>query len=504
MKSKNLLLAVVLFFMPQLFVAQNADNRNAFGLYVSKSEYKGDLGNSLWQFKKGEYHYNWGGAVNFQRYLNRSFDWGLQGGYGEFDFVNPANTKLNFQGKKYDAITYFNYKLNNGYLFSENSFIAPFLTAGIGAAGYHGGTINSKSPMFDFVVPVGIGMKLKLSEYVALEYKYVYHFTGQDMRDGNNTAGKNDFLGMKKDAYGQHFAGIVFSFGSKDTDKDGVKDKKDLCPNTPLGVAVDANGCPLDADGDGVADYLDKCPDVPGLARFDGCPDSDGDGVPDNLDKCPNTPTGVRVDADGCPTDTDGDGVPDYLDKCPNVPGLAKFDGCPDRDGDGIPDHLDKCPDVAGLAQFEGCPDTDGDGIPDHLDKCPTVPGIPENKGCPEVKKEVITIFKQALQGIQFDLNKSTIKPTSYGILNKVVKVMQDNPAYNLQISGHTDSQGNDAYNQKLSEERAASVKEYLVSKGIDATRLVPQGFGETQPVASNNTAKGRYLNRRVEFKILF
>ena len=498
MKLKSILLAVVLFTVPQLFFAQNADSRNALGLYITKTEYRGDVGNGLLKISRS-YYFNWGGILSFQRYLNPSFDWGVQGGYGEYDFVNPSARpeQKPFTGKKFDLSTNFKYKLNNGYLFSEKAHISPFLTAGIGTAGYHSGTIN-KNPMFDLIVPMGAGVKLMLSDAIGLEYKYVINFTGNDTRDNLS------YPKSRIDIYGQHFVGVVFSFGSKDSDKDGVKDKKDLCPNTPLGVAVDANGCPFDADGDGVPDYLDKCPDIPGLARFDGCPDSDRDGVSDSVDKCPDTPAGVRVDENGCPIDTDGDGVPDFLDKCPNVPGLTKFDGCPDSDGDGIPDSLDKCPDVAGLAKFDGCPDTDGDGIPDHLDKCPEVPGIPENKGCPEVKKEVITIFKQALQGIQFDLNKSTIKPTSYGILDKVVKVMQDNPAYNLEINGHTDSQGNDEYNQTLSEERAASVKQYLVGKGINASRLVSKGFGEAQPVASNNTERGRYLNRRVEFKILF
>lgn len=89
-----------------------------------------------------------------------------------------------------------------------------------------------------------------------------------------------------------------------DSDGDGVTDDKDKCPNTPAGVKVDTDGCPIDSDGDGVADYMDKCPNTPAGAAVDtnGCPlDSDGDGIADYLDKCPNTPAGSRVDNSGCP-----------------------------------------------------------------------------------------------------------------------------------------------------------------------------------------------------------
>ena len=497
MNLKNYLLAILIMLSPVLF-AQNASNKNALGLYVTKAEYRGDVGSGLFKFGK-DYKFNLGGAVSYQRYLLPSLDWGLQGSFGEYSFTNPNPTpqQMPFTGRKYDAITYINYKLNNGYLLNEESVIAPFLSVGIGGAGYYSGNIN-KNPMFDLIAPVGGGIKFRFSDVVGLEYKYLLNFTNRDTRD--NLALPDSRI----DVFGQHFVGLVFSFGGKDSDRDGVKDHKDLCPDTPIGVTVDVNGCPIDSDGDGVPDYLDECPNVPGLEELQGCPDADGDGIPDSKDLCPNTPKGVAVDASGCPIDTDGDGVPDYLDKCPNAKGLPEHDGCPDTDGDGIPDYLDKCPDVPGLAKFDGCPDTDGDGIPDHLDRCPDLPGIPENKGCPPVQEETKKLFTEALQGIQFDIDKATIKPTSFSILDRVVKVMNDNSAYNLEINGHTDSTGPDDHNQDLSERRAASVKQYLTDKGIDASRLTSRGFGESQPVAPNTTANGRYKNRRVEFKVIF
>lgn len=202
--------------------------------------------------------------------------------------------------------------------------------------------------------------------------------------------------------------------------------------------------------------------------------------------------------------DRDHDGVPDKDDHCPDVPGLAALQGCPDSDGDGIADAVDACPDKAGPAKFQGCPDTDGDGIPDNLDRCPTVKGVESMKGCPEVTEKTKKLFEKALNGIQFETGKSVIKKTSFPILDQVVTVMNENPSYDLEIHGHTDSQGDAAKNQKLSEERAAAVRTYLVGKGVAEKRLQSFGHGATMPVADNATAAGRALNRRVEFKVTF
>jgi outer membrane protein OmpA-like peptidoglycan-associated protein len=298
-----------------------------------------------------------------------------------------------------------------------------------------------------------------------------------------------------------------------DEDSDGVPDCYDKCPNTPPNTPVDEFGCPFDEDGDGVFDHLDLCPHTPAGIEVDanGCPlDTDGDGVPDYLDKCPDTPADVAVDENGCPLDSDGDGVPDYLDRCPNTPAGVKVDefGCaPDKDGDGVPDYLDQCPDTpVGVAvDANGCPlDTDGDGIPDYLDRCPSTPGVASNYGCPDIKPEIKKVFKQALTGIQFDTGKATIKQSSNQILNQVVKIMNENNDFNLDIAGHTDNVGKPASNLDLSTRRAAAVKDYLVRKGIDAARISSEGYGDTRPVASNKTAVGRTQNRRVEFTAVF
>ena len=339
----------------------------------------------------------------------------------------------------------------------------------------------------------------------------------------------------------------------KDSDKDGVWDKLDICPSTPINVLVDEMGCPLDNDGDGVPEYYDECPHTPsaayGFIDSVGCPlDSDGDGVPDFRDECPNTPEEAYgyLSVSGCPLDSDGDGVYDYIDLCPNTPaaayGMVDSVGCPlDTDGDGVYDYLDLCPDTPaearGMVDQNGCPtdtdkdgvfdycdqcpdtpaearnhvdsvgcflDTDGDGVYDYEDLCPTIAGVKANLGCPEVKREVRNLLNKAMSGIQFENGKATIKSSSYKILNDIAKIFIDNPTYIIEVQGHTDNVGKYDYNMDLSERRAQSVRTYLVNKGVPAQRLTAHGYGPDKPIADNKTKAGRAKNRRVEFSISF
>ena len=237
---------------------------------------------------------------------------------------------------------------------------------------------------------------------------------------------------------------------------------------------------PPDTDGDGILDPDDKCPTVPGIAKYQGCP------IPD----------------------TDKDGINDEEDKCPTVPGLARYQGCPipDTDKDGINDEEDKCPTVAGVARYEGCPvpDTDGDGLNDEEDKCPTLAGPRENQGCPVIPEEVKKRVDVAANNILFVTGSYRLAASSNKGLNDVVKIMQENPEMKLSIEGHTDWVGAEDYNQTLSENRAATVRTYIVSKGIDESRITSAGYGESRPVADNNTAAGRKKNRRVELKLTY
>ena len=174
-----------------------------------------------------------------------------------------------------------------------------------------------------------------------------------------------------------------------------------------------------------------------------------------------------------------------------------------------LPDWRDDCPNTPetawGYVDERGCElDTDGDGVPDWSDNCPTVPGLKENKGCPALKKEVKNLLKKAMQGIQFETGKATIKPVSFNILNDIAKVFIDNPTYQVEVQGHTDNVGKPAFNMQLSDKRAQSVRKYLVEHGVPENQLTAKGYGDTKPIESNKTAKGRALNRRVEFDITF
>ena len=306
----------------------------------------------------------------------------------------------------------------------------------------------------------------------------------------------------------------VDKFGCRsDLDRDGVFDGDDACPDTPEGALVDSTGCLLDGDADGVPDGLDLCPDTaPGLAvDGTGCAlDTDGDGVPDSLDLCPDSPAGTVVGEDGCSIDADNDGVINTLDECPGTPAGVPVDerGCnADRDGDGVPFLLDACLNTPlGVPVDEtGCPlvfDEDGDGVYDDVDGCPgTLPGFEVDEfGC------VIIDDKQqevSLPGVNFNLNSADLTPNAKTILMAVVDALQNQSNLLVEVQGHTDSQGDEAYNQALSERRAQSVVRYLVDQGVAPNRFRAVGFGESLPVADNSTAEGRALNRRVVLKVL-
>lgn len=394
--------------------------------------------------------------LNVSKYVGSNFSFGITGsvnkikryvlprvGEGPYTVVNPGD--LNY----YAADAVINYSLMS---LIKSKRIDPSIHIGGGYTWMgddkRGGTLNA-----------GLGLGYWFTDMVGLTWRSTYKHSFEDVRED-------------MPSHMQHFLGLTFKFGGKDTDGDGIYDKDDACPTVP--GLKQFNGCP-DTDGDGITDASDACPDVAGPAEFNGCPD------------------------------TDGDGIADKDDACPDVAGLKSLNGCPDTDGDGIADKDDKCPDVKGPRENAGCPwpDRDGDKVLDKDDKCPDVAGTVANNGCPEVSDEVIKRLNDYAKTILFDSGKASFKQQTYPVLQAMVAILKEYPNSRFSIEGHTDSDGTDAYNQKLSEDRAAAVKNYLIESGIASDRLSSIGFGESKPIDTNKTKAGKANNRRTEVKLV-
>jgi OmpA-OmpF porin, OOP family len=470
MKHLNKLFAVVLLFAGLNSQAQDSNNpwaitfgANAVDTRVSAASSIVDQFSQYFDAKN-----NWNiipsvSYLNVSKYVGDNFSFGVTGsvnkvskfvlprvGKGDYTVVNPGD--LNYYAV--DAVV--KYSFMN--MIKSKSF-EPSVNVGGGytwlGQDAKAGTVNA-----------GLGLAYWFTEMVGLSYQTTYKHSFDD------TA----FRGASNNVPGhvQHFLGLTFKFGGKDTDGDGIYDKDDACPT--VAGPKEFNGCP-DTDGDKIIDKDDACPEVAGLAAFNGCPD------------------------------TDGDGVADKDDKCPEVAGLKSLGGCPDTDGDGVTDKSDKCPTVKGPAANAGCPytDKDNDGVLDKDDKCPDVKGTVENNGCPVevVSDEAIKKLNDYAKTILFDTGKSSFQAQTMPVLQAITAILKEYPSSKFSIEGHTDSAGKADKNLALSKNRAAAVVNYLVSNGITADRLTSSGFGSTMPIADNKTKEGKAANRRVEVKLV-
>ena len=381
----------------------------------------------------GDFLKDWGGTkdlnilpavtkLSVARYIGAGFSAEIEGSLNKI--------KEGFDGYSEDK-SFWNANLQAKYalrrLFTtESGWFDPYIKVGGGYTAYESRFDDKEG---GFKALAGGGINFWFTDHLGVNLQTGYHHGFQ--KNGTD--------------YFQHSAGIVIKFGAKDTDKDGIPDNKDACP------------------------------EVAGLKEFNGCPD------------------------------TDGDGIADKDDACPEVAGPKEFNGCPDTDGDGIADKDDKCPDVAGPVENGGCPwpDTDGDGVLDKDDLCPEVAGPASNKGCPEPNDDDQKRLNQYAKTILFDTGKATIKFESAEILNQIINVLKKFPNSRFRIEGHTDSTGKKAKNIELSQNRADAVKIYLIQGGIASDRLESKGYGPEKPIASNKNKKGRALNRRVEINLI-
>jgi OOP family OmpA-OmpF porin len=261
----------------------------------------------------------------------------------------------------------------------------------------------------------------------------------------------------------------------------------------------------IDSDGDGITSPQDRCPEEPGLAP-DGCPlrDKDGDQILDAADQCPDI---AGLAPTGCPaTDRDADGIDDEADQCADEPGIAPT-GCPDGDGDGVLNRDDQCPVEPGIAPL-GCPgDSDQDGFLDANDRCPAEPesknGFEDADGCPDEIPEAVKSFTGVIAGIEFDVNRDTIRASSNTVLDQAAKILKEYPSLRVQIVGHTDDTGTREHNLALSLRRAEAVRNYLVAQGVSVESIEARGAGPDEPLAIEKTREARQKNRRIEFSIL-
>jgi outer membrane protein OmpA-like peptidoglycan-associated protein len=473
MKHLNKLLVAVLMAMGLNAHAQDSNNPWAISFGVNAVDTRTSAGGGNGFFDQ---HFsqpfavkdNWNilpslSYIGVNRYVGSGFSVGLQGSVNKIDKLVTFDPTAAGHDSRGNIVTnpgdlmYYGIDATIKYSFQElikSKVIDPSLSVGGGYTFFGDNSFGTVNP--------GAGVTFWFTDAIGLELATRYKWA----------VAANEDKAFDRSVF-QHTAGLVFKFGGKDTDGDGIYDKDDACPD--VAGLKQFNGCP-DTDGDGIVDASDACPDVFGLAALNGCPD------------------------------TDGDGIADKDDACPDVAGLAALKGCPDTDGDGIADKDDKCPTVAGPKENGGCPflDADKDGVADKDDDCPTVPGPASNRGCPEVTSAALEDLKVQARAIYFNSGKATFKTgdkETPARLDAIKEILKNYPNAKFSIEGHTDSTGSAKINQKLSEDRANAVLNALVERGVSPDNLEAKGFGASQPVASNKTAAGKAQNRRTEIR---
>jgi len=423
---------------------------------------------------------------NFGLWLRHGFtprwSWELGANYG---WVRPGALKGTDAGFTFDSVHAFYTTMTSGYVglrfhFAPEASFGPYFGTQFGFTNWKvrdhnnrdaglmpdGPTVsgydeNSNRVRLEGTDPTWaftLGTEIFLSERFSLDFggRYALLFGNDKDNIGSSAIWEPSDADVNKSRWDLFLGGTLYFGGSSDGDDDGFDNRDDLCP--------------------------DEAEDFDGYRDDDGCPDldNDADGIVDTRDSCPDD----AEDRDGY---RDEDGCPD-----------------PDNDGDGVVDARDACPDEAedqdGFQDGDGCPDLDDDqdGVPDTSDNCPGTPAgvIVGIDGCPtarEIQAEMV------LEGVSFATNSADLTVASYAVLNKVTESLAAFPAVTVEIQGHTDRTGSSDYNRDISGRRAHAVRDYLIAHGIAASRLTAVGYGETRPIASNDSREGRAANRRVE-----
>jgi len=478
-------LAAALLFVASPLAAQDNWGRGGVEVNVSYGVLNG-IGNEFVDLDPVAFE------VDNNHYFAGRLGYVLNAGLGIEGFVgyNPGGNLLTAGQGSAPEVSVLNYGGDLVWNFQPESAFQIFIMAGGGQQQLDVDPVTAGDPASEswFAFNYGAGVKMFVSRALAIRVdwrNYIAPTGPEATRAFFNPSATLEEEGLSTTEW---TAGVsLFIGGPADEDGDGVADTDDLCPGTPRGAAVNSDGCQFDDDGDGVVNEMDNCPDTPAGAAVDanGCPtDGDGDGVFDGIDQCDDTPAGAVVDATGCPTDGDGDGVFDGIDQCDDTPAGAIVDAT-------------------------GCPaDSDGDGVLDGIDRCPGTPAGREvdAEGCGEFEA-ALAEGRLVLSGVQFEFNSADIREESQAVLDRAAIAIRgaiaNRPGISIEVGGHTDSVGSASYNQSLSERRAASVRDYVVSvEPSIADALTTRGYGEDQPIADNGTDEGRAQNRRVEFVV--
>lgn len=543
MKKYTIIICLIALASSYLY-SQNYDKNWGLQADYGSIEYRGELGDQFGDFSQWQGGY----GVQIARYVNSAFDVGLRGGYNFLNVMGPDTFTYTMKGDMFTVMGNIKFKFANGVTINEDALFKPYIKVEGGkmfgktwgnSMDLNGGYYQN--PLNDWIYSLNGGMSVRLSEHI-----------NAFVEVGNLWVTAVGMDGSKLDASSDQFirlnAGISFAMGTfKDSDRDGVADRYDQCPDTPPGIIVDEVGCPLDSDGDGVPDYLDKCPDEFGSKETEGCPDRDGDGVADIYDQCPDesgpksnrgcpvkTPepsspqpsgaqgypqSGVNIffvypnggqgtpmvfstqQGTGMVFDSDGDGIADHIDRCPNQSGTVENFGCPDdytaptSSSNIIPTANEPMP------LSPGCPnDRDCDGISDEFDKCPDDAGDIRNQGCPitHLSPKWRREFKP--KPVHFIVGKSFLTDYSRSHVDELINTMRQNPELNVWLFGHTDKTGNEEFNATLSEDRLHTIVAYMIQNGIPKERIYTMAFGESFPSSLGNTSEDLQRNRRVEF----
>ena len=477
---------VLLFFACQLVPAQNTDGRITLGL-------RG--GANMWFNDYKDRKIAPGGDVVFRYGISPVFSLGLIGGYEQLKIeqkepdLQRTEGYLKVDGIPVSLIAWFN--------LSPGSRVAPFLYAGVGGMMYKrqngfGIYVPENTWYKTMHIPVGFALEAFAGNSVSIVVDVGYRFM-DEWTDNLNIEGS------MPDGYATAKAGLHFYLGSSDSDDDdydgltnGEERKLGTNPKSP------------DTDRDALRDGEE----VKKYTTDPNNPDTDGDGLTDGEE--------VRTyNTDPKVADTDGDGLNDGDEVRKHGSNPLKEDTDLDalKDGAEVAIHLTNPsnPDTDGDKLNDGDevnihktdpknPDTDGgtarDGVEVERGTNPLDPSDDIKK--PELTAEVGAAI--VLEGVTFRSGSTEISPESEGILQKALNTMRQNPAIVVEIRGHSDNTGSRATNMRLSQQRAESVRTYLVNRGIAPARVTARGMGPDYPIAPNTTSDGRAKNRRIEF----